>query len=74
MARIQKIAIKTPKGEVKTAPIGKHHDDLHSKGKRGFIVDGKFTGRTEAAKVAKKSGQATSANVKRLHSHQVKRP
>jgi hypothetical protein len=72
MKQVQKIAIKTPTGKVKTAPVGKHHRDIpHAKGQHGFIVDGKFTGRKEAAKVAAKSGQSKSP-VKSLHSKNLK--
>ena len=69
--RISRIAIKKPNGEIKTAPIGKRHDDLKTSGKRGFITDtGKFAGRQEAAKVANKAHQ--TKGVKSLHSHNLK--
>jgi hypothetical protein len=73
MTRISRIAIKTPSGKVKTAPIGKHHIDLGATRKdvRGFIADGKFVGHSAAAKIADKSHQIKKP-VKKLHSSNLK--
>lgn len=69
--KVSKIAIKKPSGEIKTAPIGKAHDDLHTSGKRGFVLNnGKFVGREEGAKVAKAAKQTTTKSP-RLHSHNL---
>jgi hypothetical protein len=68
MNRIKKIAIKDSEGKVKTAPIGKRHKDIPSEGQHGFIDSkGKFIGRNEGAKIAKKAGQ-TKMKSKQLHS------
>ena len=68
MKKIKKIAIKTPSGKVKAAPIGKRHKDIKAEGQHGFIDStGKFVGRTEGAKIAKKAKQTTIKS-KQLHS------
>lgn len=70
--KISKIAIKKPSGKVVSAPIGKHHQDIPATGKRGFILsDGTFVGRSEATKVARKSGQTETKRP--LHSHLLKK-
>lgn len=69
--KIEKIAIKTPSGKIKTASIGKSHNDLHTQGKRGFVSSGReFMNRKEGAKVANKAHQ--TSGVKSLHSHNLK--
>jgi len=72
MKHITRIAIKTPSGSIKTTPIGKHHDDLNAEGRRGFMTsDKQFVNRTEATRIARKSGQTTVSTP--LHSHQLKK-
>ena len=68
MSRITKIAIKTPTGKIKTAPVGKTHADIGVKGEHGFIA---YVGRKDGAKIAKKSGQTTT-KAKLLHSTMLK--
>lgn len=66
--KVKAIAIKKPSGKVVQAKPPAHHVDLKTEGKRGFVLsDGSFANRTEAAKVAKKAGQAKPAS-KFLHS------
>ncbi len=73
MNKIKKIAVKKKDGEIKTAAIGKHHVDIASRGKRGFIDSkGSFINRKEGAKIAKKSGQLTK-KTKNLHSSNLKK-
>ena len=73
MQKIKKIAIKTPSGAVKTAPIGKAHADIHTAGQRGFVTTGdKFVGRVEAGKIAKKAGQVKVMPSSKLHSSNLK--
>ena len=69
---ITAIAIKEPGGRVVKGAIGKRHDDLNTRGVRGFITDkGAFVRRTEASRIARGSGQTTVAGP--LHSHQLKK-
>ena len=66
-------AIKRKDGSVKKAPSKKYaHDDLHTSGKRGFILsDGTFADRKKAAKVANESG--ITKNKKKLYSEDVRK-
>jgi hypothetical protein len=67
-------AIKKSDGKVVKAKSKKEsHDDLNTKGKRGFVLsDNTFVGREEGAKVAKKAGQVPKT-VKRLHSEDLRK-
>jgi hypothetical protein len=72
--KIKKIAIKTPSGKVKTLPVGNHHADMHTTGKRGFVTsEGEFVGRGEAGKIAKKAGQVKKMPTPKLHSSNLKK-
>jgi len=69
--KVTKVAMKTPSGKIKTAPIGKTHASMHTTGQHGFILsDGSFAGREKAAKVANKAGQVV---VKKLYSTNLKK-
>ena len=71
MKRIVGPAIKTASGKVVAKPIPAHHADIKTKGKKGFTTSaGEFVNRAEAGRVARKSGQARTAN---LHSGDLKR-
>lgn len=66
--KIKSAAVKHTDG---TVSAGKKHKLIPGNGKEGFVTGGgKFVGRVEAGKMAKKSGQA---NVKVLHSHNLKK-
>jgi len=68
--RIKSPAVKTPGGKVKT---GKRHALIPGKGKEGFVTDsGKFVGREEAGKIAKKARQVKGMKSPRLHSENLK--
>ena len=74
MKNVKVPAIKKTSGKIVKAKSKKQsHDDLETKGERGFILsDGKFAGREEAAKVAKKAKQV-SKSVKKLHSEDLRK-
>ena len=64
-------AIKTAAGKVVSKPTPAHHADLKTKGERGFVTTaGEFVNRAEGGKIARRAGQAKSAN---LHSGDLKR-
>jgi len=79
MTKIKGPAIKTPDGEVATAPIGKHHKDIRKrehirKGTPGFTTSaGEFVNRKEGAKIAKKAGQVDKLPTPHLHSENLKK-
>jgi hypothetical protein len=74
MKTVKVPAVKKSSGKIVKAKSKKQsHDDLETKGERGFILsDGKFAGREEAAKVAKKAKQV-SKSVKKLHSEDLRK-
>jgi len=74
MKTVKVPAVKKTGGKIVKAKSKKQsHDDLETKGERGFILsDGKFAGREEAAKVAKKAKQV-SKSVKKLHSEDLRK-
>lgn len=67
-------AIKKSSGKVvKAKSKQQSHDDLETKGERGFILsDGTFAGREKAATVAKKAKQVPKT-VKKLHSEDLRK-
>ena len=67
-------AVKKTSGKVvKAKSKQQSHDDLETKGERGFVLsDGKFAGREEAAEVAKKAKQVPKT-VKKLHSEDLRK-
>lgn len=76
--RVSGPAIKTPRGVVSKRTPAKHVDVAEKarrtvgtdRGKRGFKVepDGKFVGRQEAKRVARRAGQAKVRGRRGLHS------
>jgi hypothetical protein len=72
--KVEVPAIKKPDGKIVKAKSKKEsHDDLNTKGKRGFVLsDNTFVGREEGAKVAKKAGQVPKT-VKKLHSEDLRK-
>jgi hypothetical protein len=79
MKTVKVPAVKKKNGKiVKANTKMDSHDDLETKGKRGFILsDGKFADRKEAAKVAKKakqvkSGASALSKRKKLHSENLR--
>jgi len=80
MKTVKVPAVKKSSGKVVKAKSKKQsHDDLETKGQRGFILsDGKFADREEAAKVAKKAKQIKSGKkevdkTKKLHSENLRK-
>ena len=75
--KVEKVALKTKDGKVRTAPVGKRHADVKPKGsaaraQHGFVdSNGKFLNRKEGAKVATKAKQ-TKSKTKNLHSTDLK--
>jgi hypothetical protein len=67
-------AVKKKDGKVVKAKSKKEsHDDLDTKGKRGFVLsDNKFASRKVAARVAKDAGQVSN-EVKELHSSDLRK-
>ena len=81
MKTVKVPAVKKKNGKiVKANSKMDSHDDLETKGQRGFILsDDKFADREEAAKVAKKAKQVKSgatalAKRKKLHSENLRTP
>jgi hypothetical protein len=79
MKTVKVPAVKKKNGKiVKANSKMDSHDDLETKGQRGFILsDNKFADREEAAKIAKKakqvkSGAAALAKRKKLHSENLR--
>ena len=74
MKTVKVPAVKKSDGKiVKAKSKNESHDDLNTEGKRGFILsDGKFTGREEAATVAKKAKQVPKT-IKKLHSEDLRK-
>ena len=69
MKKIIEIAKKEKNGKVKTAPLGKDHDDIHVKGKPGFEdSNGKFENRKQAASTVEKAKQTKPKDKNSLHS------
>lgn len=74
MKTVKVPAVKKSTGKIVKAKSKKQsHDDLETKGERGFILsDGKFADREEAAKVAKKAKQVPK-KIKKLHSEDLRK-
>jgi hypothetical protein len=79
MKNVKVPAVKKKNGKIVKANTKlDSHDDLETKGQRGFILsDGTFADREEAAKVAKKakqvkSGASALAKRKKLHSENLR--
>ena len=74
MKTVKVPAVKKSSGKVvKAKSKQQSHNDLETKGERGFILsDGKFAGREEAATVAKKAKQVPKT-VKKLHSEDLRK-
>jgi hypothetical protein len=74
MKTVKVPAIKKSGGKVvKAKSKQQSHDDLETKGQRGFVLsDGKFADREEAAKVAKKAKQVPK-KIKKLHSEDLRK-
>ncbi len=79
--RVRAAAIKTPRGVVTKRPPA-HHVDVAKKarrtvgtdkGERGFVTapGGKFVGRQEGKKVARKAGQVRVKGRRGLHSEDL---
>ncbi len=69
--KIKSAAVKHPSGKVS---IGRKHKDIKGLGKEGFITNtGRFVGREQAGKIAKREGQVKGVmKSKKLHSSNLK--
>jgi hypothetical protein len=69
--KVKSAAVKHPSGKVS---VGKKHKEIRGHGKEGFVLtDGRFVGRVEAGKVAKRAGQVKNMISPALHSSNLKK-